>query len=73
MAAGGVDDLDAVGGLDVEAVEVGVVVDFDGGDRFWAGLAGCGVGGLDLVARLAGGDGGGLPAQEQDRGVGGEA
>jgi hypothetical protein len=30
VVAGGVDDLDAVDGLDVEVVEVGVVVDFDG-------------------------------------------
>jgi hypothetical protein len=38
VTGGGVDDLDAVAGLDLELVGVGVMVDRDGGD----GLAGGG-------------------------------
>ena len=41
VVAGGVDDDGAVAGLDGEVVEVGVVVGFDGGDGFGAGLAAC--------------------------------
>ena len=73
VVSGGVDDLDAVRGFDVEVVEVGVVVDLDGGDGFRAGLAGGRVRRFDFVAGFEAGDGGGLAAGEQDRGAGGEA
>jgi hypothetical protein len=72
VVAGGVDDLGAALDLDGQVVEIGVVVDFDGGDGLWLVLAGLGVGGEDLVARLEGGDRGGLAAGEQDPGIGGE-
>ena len=55
-------DLGAVTGFDGEVVQVGVVVDFDCGDGLGLVLAGLGVGGEDLVARLEGGDRGGLAA-----------
>ncbi len=54
--------------IDIRSQVHSLVVDLDGGDRFRAGLAGGGVGGLDLVAGLEAGDGGGLPAGEQDPG-----
>jgi len=62
VVGGGVDDLDAVGGLDVEVIQVGVVVDHDRGDGFWLVLAGGCARRLDFVAGLEGGDRGGLPA-----------
>ena len=72
VVGGGVDDLGAVAGLDGEVVEVGVVVDQDGGDGLGLVLAGLGVGGQDLVAGLEGGDRDGLAGGEQDQGGGGE-
>src|SRR5690348_12232943 len=52
VAGGGVDDLGASLCLDGEVVEVGVVVDQDGGDGLRAGLCGLRVSGEDLVAGL---------------------
>jgi hypothetical protein len=61
-----VDDLGAAAGPDSEVVEVGVVVEEDGGDGLGLVLAGLGVDRLDLVADLEGGDRDGLPVREQD-------
>jgi hypothetical protein len=49
-AAGGVDDLGAAGDLDGKAVQVGVMVDLDGGDRPGLVLADAYAGGEDLAA-----------------------
>ena len=72
MVAGGVDDLGAGSGLDGEVVEVGVVVDQDGGDGLGLVLAGLGVGGQDLVSRLELADRDRLARGEQDQRAGGE-
>ena len=61
------------GGLDLEVVEVGVVVDLDGGDGLEGGLAGGGAGGQNLVAGLEARDRDGPAVREQDIGAGGEA
>jgi hypothetical protein len=68
-----VDDLGAVGGPDVEVIEVGVVVDEDGGDGLGAGLAGGRASGQDLVAGLEAGDGHRLAGGQEDLGGQGEA
>jgi hypothetical protein len=68
-----VDDLDAIGGLDAQIVQVGVVVDLNVGDGLSLGLAGGGVGGKDLVAGLEAGDEGGLAVGQENSGTGGEA
>ena len=52
VVAGGVDDLGAVTGLDLQVVQVGVVMDQDSGGRLGLVLAGLGIGRLDLVANL---------------------
>jgi hypothetical protein len=71
VVAGGVDDGGAAGGLDGQVIEVGVVVDQDGGDRLGLGLAGLGAGGQDLVAGLELADRDGGTGCEQDlRGAG---
>jgi hypothetical protein len=73
VRAGGVDDARAVRSLYLQVIQVGVMVEQDGGNRLGLGLAGPGAGGQDLVAgfELADGDGG--AGGEQDLGAGGEA
>ena len=60
VVGGGVDDLDAVGGFDVEVVEVGVVVDFV------AGLGGGDGGGLAACEQDRGARGERLPMYQED-------
>lgn len=52
MGRGGVDHRGAIPGLDAQVVQVGVVVDEDGGDGLGLGLACLDIGGEDLVAGL---------------------
>jgi len=72
MAVGGRDDGDAIAGLDGEVVEIGVVMAQDDGDGLRLVLSGLGVVRLNSVAKVEGGDLGGLPVREQDRRRSGE-
>lgn len=62
------DDLGSIAGPDGQVVEVGVVVEQDGGDGLGLVLAGLSVGRLDLVAWLEAEDRGGLLVRQQDPG-----
>jgi hypothetical protein len=68
VPAGGVNDRGATAGPDRQVVQVGVVMNQDGGDRLGLGFAGLGIGGKDLNAgfELADGDDG--TGGEQDLG-----
>src|SRR5215469_12284900 len=73
MAGRGMDDRDAVRGLDFQVVTVAVVVHQDSLDPLGGRLAGAGVGGEDLVTALEVGDGHGGAASQQDLGARGKA